>query len=337
MLGLLLAVRLAFASGYYVESVAVGDREQAARLQEQARAAGVEARVIRRFRLGHGWEFALLADGLEGEAAATVAAGRLAAATALKVTVFREEGARSVAVEAPPAPAPEQPAMTAAQWITRVDEALGGATGGGQALARAAAVHFVFERRFRIGGSEATIEHEYWREGGFRRLDVRTRGAGTDSVAVSSPTAAWLVVGGTRTSRDIGVVVGTIDGFAPEAVLALPLAAHDVLGRPATERFQVLDGGDTGLRLGEGADDVEEGLAWLDVDPERAYPVRARYVTDAGPLEWEFSEWRTVSPGVVVPFEAQVVRPDGARESIRVTRIEVLPAAPGGTFDAPGG
>lgn len=337
MLGLLLAVGLARADGYYVESAPILERDAANAVQEKARAAGLDGRIVRRFRLGHGWEFVLLVEDIPSEAEATAAATKLADAVDLKVTVFFEEsGAKAVPVAAPPA-VTEAPAMTAAQWLARVDAAMGGATGGASELARAGAVHFVFARSFKLDGREVTMRHDYWREGGHRRLSVATGGAGKDSVAYVTPTGAWILADGATKSRDIGVAVGAVDEFAPEAVLTIALESHALLRGKEAQRFQVLEGAESGLRLGVGADAPDSGLTYLDIDPATARPVRARYVTEAGPAEWELGDWRQIGAGVVVPFSVRIVRADGSTEKIKVERLDVAEGAPAGTFTVPGG
>lgn len=326
----------ALATEYYLESASSDDRDAMAALEQKVDTAGFDGRLVRRFRLGHGWEWVLLVESFTSEADARAAVSKLQPVVGATLSVVRQDDAKKTAVVPEPAPVPDAPAVTAAQWIARADAALGGAGGGARELSRAPAVHFVFERTVGLGGKTVSVRHDYWREGSSRRLAVDTRGVGQDSVAITTATGAWILVNGQATSRDIGVAVGAVDSFAPEAVLTIALEAHRLLAAPEVQRFQVLEGAESGVRLGVGADGPDQGLTWVDLDPETARPLRARYVTEGGPMEWQFSGWRQAAPGVMVPGEVALVRPDGTREVVRVERLEVLPHAPQGTFSPPG-
>ena len=78
MLGwLFLAFSVARAEEYYLEAPPVTDRSAAARMELTAEAAGFQARIVRRFRLGKGWEFVVLVERFPTEAEAGAAATRL--------------------------------------------------------------------------------------------------------------------------------------------------------------------------------------------------------------------------------------------------------------------
>lgn len=317
---------------YYLETPPTANREEAGRQAEAAKKAGYSARVVRRFRLGRGWEYVVLIESFPTEPAAVGASSTLATALGVPMTVYVVEERGHTAPPPGPVASEEQPALSAAQWLAQADIAMGGAAGGTNELARAAAVHFVFDRTVRLGGRDVTFRHDYWREGGYRRLAVQTNGAGMDSVAVVTPTGAWIVVNNTPTTRDIGVLVTTLDEFAPEAVLPIALDAHRLLSSTDAQRFQVLEGAESGIRLGIGAEGIDRGLTFLDVDPVTARLLRARYVTDGGPIEWELKEWKDLGAGVVVPYDVRVVRADGSAEHIHVERLEEAAAAPEGIF-----
>lgn len=336
MISWLLGASIALADPFYVETEPFRDRSMAVAAADQARAAGYSGRVVRRFALGEGWGFALLVEELPDEAGARAAADTLQRALGVPVTLYRLEERQKVPVTGAETTA-EAPARTAAWWLAAADSAVGGAGGGAAALARAGAVHFAFERSFEHEGKAVTVSHRYWREGAARRLDVDApQGFGTDSTAIATAAGAWVVANGAPRTRDIGVTVGIVDGFAPEAVLTLALEAHRLLAQPAVGRFLLLEGGESGVRLGSGGDEVEPGLAWIDLDEATARPVRARYVTEAGPVEWTLADWREVAPGVVAPFAVTIERADGRTERVKVKALEVVDAAPAGTFAPPG-
>jgi len=334
-MGLLLALVLsAFAaSTYVVESRPVESRSVAEQLVVKLQAAGIPAHVVRRFRLGHGWEFVLLVDGLPAEADAQATAARLRDEFGLAPSILRlDEGGKTAAAPTA-APSAETKARTAADWIADAVAAHGGASGGARRLSMASSVHVVYERTARLEGKDATVRHDYWRIPDSRRLKVDTQGSGVDSVAVLTPKGAWVLAGGAVTSRDIGVLLETVDAFAPEAVLTVALDVAPLLAEPEVARFSLLEGAEGVVRLGAGSD--QGGLSYVDLDPATRRVVRVRYVTEGGPIEWELRGWREVSPGVLVPAEVRIERADGRIERIRVVSFEVGATPPEGTFTAP--
>lgn len=317
------------AQDYYVEAGSFPTREDAAAAAAAARKAGLTPRVVKRFELNRGFAFMLVVENLADAAAANAAAATLEKTTAHHAVVFPTTAA--------PVPAPTAPdaARTAAEWVARVSGALGGETGGADALARAGAVHFVFERALRVGEKEVTMRQEYWRDGTNRRLDVQTFGAGKDSVAVTTASSAWIKSGGVVSPRDIGVLVGTIDAFSPESVLTIALGAYDLLHAPEVARFTTLEGAESGIRLGTGGDESSTGLAWIDVDPATNFVRAARYVTTGGPIEWDLRDWKAVAPGVSVPMEVHVRRADGRHEILRIKTLEVTAHVAASLFASP--
>lgn len=326
---MMMGVPDAHAADFYVEAGSFPSREDAAVAAAAARKAGLTPRVVKRFELNRGFAFMLVVENLPDAAAASAAAATLEKATSHHAVVFPTAAVTQQAPKAPDA------ARTAAEWIARVCGALGGETGGADALARAGAVHFVFERALRVGEQEVTMRQEYWRDGTNRRLDVQTFGAGKDSVAVTTSTSAWIKSGGVVTPRDIGVLVGTIDAFSPESVLTIALGAYDLLHAPEVARFTTLEGAESGIRLGTGGDESSTGLAWIDVDPVTNFVRAARYVTNGGPIEWDLRDWKTVAPGVAVPTELRVVRADGRHETLRIKTLEVTAHVSSSVFAAP--
>lgn len=323
------------ASSYFLETASLPERQAAQEVQNVVKGAGFESRVVRRFRLGRGWGFVVLVEDFADEPAAQAAATRLARDIGVEVTVFRLDAQRTVAIQPDAPEKPPEAASSVGDLLVRVRAAHGGPTGGAQALARAEAVHFVFTRSLSLGEGSAAVRHDYWRAGASRRLVVETGGAGTDSLAVATASGAWLRANGAVSSRDLGVLIGTVDAFAPEAVLTLALDVPALLDAPEVERFAPLEGAESGARVGQAGDESEPGLSFVDIDPGTARLLRARYVTDAGPVTFEMEGWREVSPGVVVPARVRIVRADGREEVVKVERLETPERAPSGIFDRP--
>lgn len=332
---LMLVATLARAEEYYLEAAPVPDRAAAGRLEQGAEGAGFDARIVRRFRLGKGWEFVVLVERLRSAPEAAAAAARLERELGTTVSAWRlDAGEKAVAVELP-TPTPVAAEVGAAAWMARARSAHGGHTGGASALARAGAVHFQFDRTVELGGKPVTVRHEYWREGAGRRLVIQTGGAGTDSVSVATANGAWVQASGQVQSRDIGVAIGVIDTFAPEAILTVALEAARLLDGPEVDVFRPLEGAESGLRFGVGGDESEPGLSFVDLDATTARLIRVRYVSDAGPITFELSGWRQVATGVLVPTVVRVEHADGRGESVRVEDLRLLEKAPAATFDKP--
>ncbi|MES2640876.1 MAG: hypothetical protein V4850_15410 [Myxococcota bacterium] len=326
---------IARADEYYLEAAPVLDRAAATRVEQVAEAAGFDARVVRRFRLGKGWEFVVLVETFPGEAEAAAAAVRLERDLGAKVTAWRVDGNDKPIAVVLAEPPPDASNVGASAWIERARDAHGGATGGATAVGRAGAVHFTFSRTLALAGKQVAVRHDYWREGASRRLVVDTAGAGQDSLSVATSSGAWIRAGGQVQSRDIGITIGMVDAFAPEAVLTVALEAARLLDGAEVASFRPLEGAESGLRFGGGGDESESGLSWVDIDPSTAQLLRVRYVSEAGPITFELSGWRKVAGGVLVPAEIRVERADGGRETLRVDALELLDRAPASTFDKP--
>lgn len=330
MIALLLWMRMAWAEEYLLEVGPVAERAEAAEVASVAKAAGLPGRVVRRFRLGHGWEFIVVVEHIGSRQEAEKAAVRLGTDTRQPVTISVVGGEE---IES----SPEQSAPTgpgAAGVVDAVTAAHGGEAGGASALARAEVVHFVFDRTIRMNGKDVTFHHDYWREGGNRRLTVD--GPEVDSVAIAGGSGAWLNSGGKVHSRDVGVIINQVDAFAPEAVLAVAMDVWHLLRSPEVATFRVLEGAESGTRLGSGSSEEEPGVSFFDVESESNRLARVRYVTDGGPVVYELKDYREVGEGLVVPFRVEVERGDGRRELISVKVVEIAGRPPSGAFDKPG-
>ncbi len=335
LLAAIIALSVAQAApGYFLESGFYETREEVASLEAAAAAASLPVRVVKRFRLGRGWAWVALVEGFDSEAQATDAARSLAAASGKPLSVVATGGGARLAVEAAQVGAPVE-VSRGSSVVALAVAAHGGPAGGAGELARAAAVHFVFRRELSAGGTTITATHDYWREGASRRLQVDVAAGGQDSVLVATGSGGWLAAGSQVVSRDIGVLVNQADAFAPEAVLGLALGVPELLASGDGGALLVLEGAERGVRVGRGEDPADGGLAFADVDPDTGLLLGARYVTEGGPVLFTFDNWVAAAPGVWYPASFTKERPDGQVETIAVSKLEVAPAAPAGTFVAP--
>lgn len=334
MIWILLSTALAAGGGWWLEGPEMAERADAVALQSSAERGGYHARVVKRFHLGEGWEFVTLIEGFGDEEAAAAAAKKLTK-DGLKLTLVHDPakgGATRVAVAAPP---PAVSATDSSAVLAAARAVNGGPTGGVSALARASAVHFVFEREFELDGKRVTIAHDYWRDATSRRLKVETHGSGTDSTSIATAGGAWIKVGGKVESRDIGVLITQADAFAPETVLGVALDVDALFATGDALPLLLLEGAESGVRVGRGEDPTEPGLAFADVDPTTGYLLRVRYVTEGGPVSFVLGDWRVIAPSLAAPGSLAVERADGRMEVIRVQRLELVDGAPPGTFSAP--
>jgi hypothetical protein len=321
------------AEAWSVESAPAPDRTALSSFESAAKKEGKSVRIVRRFRLGQGWAWVAIVEGFGDENSAQSAGKRLAKETAMAVTIVKE-GARSAAkTESPPtvaasAPRPE----TARAWADAVVAAHGGKDGGALELSRAAAVHFQFDRELEGEGKRLVASHEYWREGPNRRVEVDVTG-GVDSLAVATPNGAWVAANGQVVQRDIGVVVNQIDAFAPEVALGVVLDVTTLLG--SGDGLVVLEGAESGIRIGRGEDPSLPGLAFVDLDPATGRLALVRYVTAGGPVVFRCSGWASAGEGVLYPTELSLERPDGRFEAVHVRTLAVAEHAPPGSFVAP--
>ncbi|GDX78815.1 hypothetical protein LBMAG42_06260 [Deltaproteobacteria bacterium] len=339
MLLLILAMARAVAAtgAWWLESPEMLERASAATVESAAAKAGYSVRVVKRFHLGEGWEFVALVEGFADEAAATAAARSLNKDTGVVMTLVHDpakgppvrtsvDDAKKAAVV---------PVSDAAGVIAGCIAAHGGATGGAAALARAPAVRFEFEREFDLDSRHLVVGHEYWRDATSRRLEVRAKGGGASSLSVATANGAWIRVGDQVEKRDIGVLISQADTFAPEVVLGVALDVQTLLGGPGSEELLLLEGAESGVRVGRGEDPSEPGLAFADIDPGSGHLDRVRYVTEGGAVLFEMRDWKLLAPGVLVPGTMTLERADGRRETIHVKRLEMADTAPAGTFNAP--
>ncbi len=334
---ILLFTHLAWgADGWWLESAGSPDRAVAAAVESAAIKDGYTARVVKRFRLGEGWLHVALVEGFADEAGASAAGARLRKETGATLNVVAAP-AKGKAVKGEPvaAPAAKPAPPSAASTLARCLEAHGGAAGGAAALARSPAVHFKFVREFEVDGKKVRVAHEYWRNATSRRLEVRGGGFGTDSVLVATADGAWMSAAGEVEARDIGVLISQADAFSPEVVLGPALDVPTLFGGPEPGTLMLLEGAESGVRVGRGEDPVGTGFAFADVDAANGLLQRVRYVTDAGPVSYSYGQWRAAREGLVVPGSVRVERADQRSEAIAVEALELLSAAPAGTFAQP--
>ena len=199
---------------YYVESPSTPDREQAEAHLETipSLGAGIQPRVIRRFRVGEGWAYVIRVDALEQEQAHSVAEAlshdgdpgvvyrRIGSRTIRVLETERqpEEGTSDAAaeessatedvpvfkpldpsalageaVETEPADLDFEPRMqSTSSVLSRALRAHGGEGGGASQVNGAGSVTFTYERTVATESETLVVRHEFVRWGDGMRLNV---------------------------------------------------------------------------------------------------------------------------------------------------------------------
>lgn len=358
LLLLLVLPAQALGAELWVETAPVTDRAQAEALLAALAPpdeGGPTGRVLRRFVKGAGWQYVVRVEGVQAQPQADQVAAQLRAAGARALVMSREgdqvrtlsdAGGGSAAGEATAAQGDEAGGrrLPDARAVLRdAVKAHGGERGGLDLVETAATVSLAYEREIAIDQGRLLAANRYSRLGEALRLEVEIlEGVGTDSTTVvTSSNQAWVVAGGEPTPRDVARTREVLAGFAPESLLEIPLGlARDVDQAAAWEDLrvasaEVLEGVDCWRLEPAGGPPTVEGLvtAWFDQD--RGHLVGARWRTPGGELEFLFSDYREVAPGVVVPFKTALLRNGRPVEKVRLLQLLLdVPIEPG-VFAAP--
>ncbi len=247
--------------------------------------------------------------------------------------VAPEEGSRAPKAN-PVLPAAKEDA-SASSYLAAARTAHGGADGGFAVLEKAAAV----ELRYRLKSLDAKTgepvftRHVYRRHGKDElRLDITPLEDGdtTASTTVVGKDGAWLAAEGKRGSIATGVARSRIEALGPSGMLRLPLA-FPMKGAAAAgiERAKVVGertlNGEPALRLDAAPAPAPYKEASLYLDPVTKRLMAARFLTDAGELLLEFSDYKEVAPGLVVPQRRSVWRDGTVVSTVEIDEIRLDP------------
>ena len=131
------------------------------------------------------------------------------------------------------------------------------------------------------------------------------------------------------------MLVSQADAFAPEVVLGAALDVPSLFEGAEPGTLMLLEGAESGVRVGRGEDPQGSGFAFADVHATTGLLQRVRYVTDAGPVVYTYGEWSAPHVALPVPGVVAVEHADGTTEAIRVEALELLDSLPAGTFSPP--
>lgn len=328
------------AAEFYLESPPMTTRSEALGVQQLAVDEGLDARVVRRYAHGAGWEYVVVVEGIEDREAAEASAKAMAAKGGRGITVYRREGVEGVRVggaeqatptvteggldpTAPAVAAVEDPTMpAAAEVLQRAVRAVGGREGGIVRVSAAPNLRFAYERKVVHEGQELRASHVLVRSPEGVRLDVVGAENVVTSTSVVGPGGAWVEVRGMTTDREQERVLEVLEGFGPEELLAYPLEFARLVETEPAYRLLRTTGSETVAgrvcwRLEYTGPEVGGSMVLL-VDAETWHVARVGFTTDAGHVSYGFVDWREVDTGLVAPFDVSL-----ERDGVQVERLVV--------------
>ena len=221
----------------------------------------------------------------------------------------------------------------------------GGETGGFAVVDRAASIRLSYRLKSLDAKTGAPVftRHVYRRKGKDRlRLEITPIGdastAARDahgrpieappSATVYSPQGAWVSTGGERAMLPMPAARARIEALGPSGVLRLPLAfpargaAAVGITRTVAAGTRTLNG-QPAVRLDASPPPRPYKEASLYLDPGSERLIAARFLTDAGELLLTFDDYRTIAPGLIVPFERVVYRDGTVVSSVEIDELSL--------------
>ena len=330
---------VAQAAPFLLEGPIVSTRAEATAMSKQASAAGVKARVVRRFGTDGGWEYLMRIEGYAEEQAAVKDGRTIADAVGTKLVVLEIEGrgTRAVGViepagslaAAPQQPeAVEEPKATADEVVNQVIRAHGGKAGGTAPLDNSEKLLVRYQRTLPDG---RVVDHTWARNGESFALQIAVvKGDGVSSILRIKGDTATLEVNGEQTTQDLERAKMTMEQFSIGR--AIPFVLEFGAAYPNREELQQ-------LRQAESP----EGEVWLTYDGDRAsgrlmlavgandYLVRQVSFGDNG-ISHRFEEYFEPVSAVMVP--RKVVSKTAREDSgvVTVSEVTIDPQFPAGLF-----
>lgn len=270
------------------------------------------------------------------EARPTVAAATPAPTPSAKPTASVKATPTVVIAKATPAPKVEDAsALLAAAMVVH-----GGAVGGFAAVDRSASVHLSYRLKSLDAKTGAPVftRHVYRRKGKDRlRLEISAieesatlaRDASgkpivaASSVTVHAPGGSFIQADGRLSELVPSTARARIEALGPAGMLRLPLAFPNRGGaavgitKASVAGTRTLNGA-AAVRIDANPPPKPYREASLYVDPGSQRLIAARFLTDAGELLLTFSDYRTVAPNLIVPFERVVYRDGNVVSSVEI-------------------
>ncbi len=226
--------------------------------------------------------------------------------------------------------------------IERVSLALGGDGGGVRVLEKARVIDVTYRRSIKESaeGKSLVAVHRYLRvkKGKRSRLDIRIRsGIGKDSATIVTGGKAWLMVDNESHEVNRAAVATRLDEFSPQRLFSVPLAlAADgpemLKGAALTLAGRVNEGGSSRFILvGTGSDGTE--TARMEVDARSYRPAEVAFRSASGDIVYRYSDYREVSPGLIIPYRREFLRNGILLSTTEVLRFKINGRVNDAAFD----
>ncbi|MEC9388972.1 MAG: hypothetical protein VX944_02770 [Myxococcota bacterium] len=344
---------VATAGEFFLELSEHDDRETAEAALLEYGPDGEHMRISRRFIRGTGWRYVVRLDGFEDRESAVLAAQSFSSATG-DVRVIEGLGYKRsvVATVGDPEGQPEAPEAesaaggglpSASAVLKSAAKAHGGRSGGARTLAKTTSLRFDFTSRTVVGEKDWRIRHRYFRAAERARLEVdMVKGDGvSNTVVMGEAGKAWVATHAMVRERDTLQAAEMLARFAPETgLLSIPLGfAVDI--KEASEWQNLATAGRVNhvgtphIRLVPKAGEQSNPLEAALFEETTGLLSRVTWVTRGGRVTFEFRDYRTVTEGVVLPFQVRVERNGGLVEEVTVEALEINPALSNELFGEP--
>lgn len=224
---------------------------------------------------------------------------------------------------------------SAAELIEAASNALGGSKGGHEALVGLSGYRLIYKMEVHDprSGNDYTAHHIYTHDlDGSVRLEVKViDGGGVDSVAVAGADGGWVEADGEKTEFEAAEVLQRIDDFSPQRLFQVPLdlAPRGVEAFPEEVRDALVsewvDAEDhaAGVVVRSSSEAQQEQVRMV-LDASNHLPLEASFASVAGKITYVFDDYRTVSEGLIVPFQRRFLRNDIQLSSLTVESFGIL-------------
>lgn len=296
-----------------------------------AREMGWEARLLKNYQHGLGWQYSVRVRGFQSVDEAQ-AAGKIFAEKSGRGVDLVLEGA--VGERELLSPLPVLPA--AQDFRMRVARALGGRQGGLLQLNGAQSLSFSYSRS--LPENDVFARHQYGRSAGYFRCSVsQPADPEKDFLVLRGPQGDWVNESGGLRPMGKAQMDEVLENFGPQAVYASVLALPQLLlDDPDYLSLRV-----TGQELIDFRNAIRmestnrHGKIILWAEAGSGLPISWAFHSEAGVVQWIFGGWRAVESNLILPTNVEVYGGGRFLDQIRLEEIDLSPAFSADFFSLP--
>ncbi len=217
--------------------------------------------------------------------------------------------------------------------LQRAVDALGGKEGGREVWSRARTVDFYYDHEAlqSYAGEGILASHHYQAQmDGSQSLEVTIlKGDGKGSLTRVSGGESSIEVDGQRTALAPDQAQRRMDDFSPGKLFQIPLDFGPSEGQVADadilEVLSVVGVEEVRGRPGVVLRAEEEGIERLRIvlDTQSWVPLETTFESAAGRITYRFGDYRTIVPGLILPFRREFLRNDILLGTVQVRDIKV--------------